>query len=279
MQQLIYFFRKFKYFLFFILLEFIALSLTFNNLDFHKSKFVNSANSVTGGLYSKASNISEYWNLKSENKLLAEENTRLRNLLEKKRTLKFDKDSTVIDTTIIDTTRYRQNYKYTTAKIIKNNYANEFNFLTIDKGQSLGIEKEMAVINSKGIIGIIDNNSESYARVQSILNRNSTINARLKHSNYFGTLGWNGKDYNIVQLSDIARQAPLKIGDTIETGGMSTIFPEGILIGTISKINKGNSADNKVDIKLFNDMSNLGYVQIIKSFDKVEIKTLNTRNE
>jgi rod shape-determining protein MreC len=279
MQQLIYFFRKFKYFLFFILLEFIALTLIFNNLDFHKSKFVNSANSVTGGLYSKASSISEYWSLKSENKLLAEENTRLKNLLEKKLALNFDRDTIVIDTTIIDTTRYRQNYRYTTAKIIKNNYSKEFNFLTIDKGESQGIEKEMAVINSRGIIGIIDNNSKSYARVQSILNRNSTINARLKNSNYFGTLGWNGKDYNIVQLSDIARQAPLKIGDTIETGGMSTIFPEGILIGTISKINKGNSADNKVDIKLFNDMSNLGYVQVIKNFDKVEIKSLNTQNE
>jgi len=57
------------------LLEFIALALTFNNLNFHKSKFVNSANAVTGGFYSYSSNISEYWSLKPKNKLLAEENT------------------------------------------------------------------------------------------------------------------------------------------------------------------------------------------------------------
>lgn len=274
MQQLIYFFRKFKYFLFFLLLEFIAIALTFNNLNFHKSKFVNSANSVTGGLFSKASNISEYWGLKSENKLLAEENTRLKNLLEKNISIHFDKDSVVIDSV-----KYQQKFTFKTAKIINNNYSKEFNFLTIDKGESQGIDKEMAVINSRGIIGFIDNTSNNYARVQSILNRNSTINARLKNSNYFGTLGWDGKNYNTVQLSDIARQAPLKIGDTIETGGMSTIFPEGILIGTISKINKGNSADNKVDIKLFNDMSNLGYVQVIKNFHKVEINTLEAQNE
>jgi rod shape-determining protein MreC len=261
------------------LLEFVAIALTFNNLDFHKSKFVNSANSFTGDIYSKASNISEYWKLKSENKLLAEENTRLKNLLEKNILLNFDIDTVIIDTVRIDTTKYQQKYSYTTAKVIKNNYDKEFNFLTIDKGQMLGIEKEMAVINSRGIIGIIDNVSESYARVQSILNRNSKINARLKNSSYFGTLGWNGKNYNIVQLSDIPRQAPLKIGDTIETGGKSTIFPEGILIGTISSINKGNSADNKVNVTLFNDMSNLGYIYTIKSFNKEEINILEAQDE
>lgn len=274
MQQLIYFFQRFKYFLFFLLLEICALALTFNNLNFHKSKFVNSANAVTGGLYSKTSNISEYLNLKSENLLLAEENTRLKNLLEKNISVNFN-----LDSIIIDSLKYHQKFTFTNAKIINNNYNSKFNFITINKGKNQGIKKEMAVINSKGIIGFTDNTSNNYARVQSILNRNSTINARLKHSNYFGTLGWDGKDYNIVQLSDLARQAPLKIGDTIETGGMSTIFPEGILIGTISKINKGNSADNKVDITLFNDMSNLGYVYVIKNFDKEEIKNLENNNE
>jgi len=279
MQQLVYFFRKFKYFIFFLLLEFIALALIFNNLDFHKSKFVNSANAITGGICLKASNISEYWSLKSENKFLAEENTRLKNLLEKNILLNINKDTVVIDTITIDTTKYQQKYSYSSAKIIKNNYNKEFNFLTIDKGKLQGIQKEIAVINSKGIIGIIDNVSDNYARIQSILNRNSKINARLKNSNYFGTLGWNGKNYNTVQLSDIPRQAPLKIGDTIETGGKSTIFPEGILIGTISEINKGNYADNKVNVTLFNDMSNLGFVYIIKNFHKEEINTLKAQNE
>lgn len=274
MQQLIYFFQKFKYFLFFLLLAFISLGLTFNNLNFHKSKFVNSANSLTGGIYSTTSNINEYWGLKFQNKLLAEENTLLKNQLEKKHTTSFISDSSVIDTI-----NYMQKFTYTSAKIINNNYSKDFNFLTIDKGEEQGIKQEMAVVNSKGIIGITDNSSRSYARVQSILNRNSKINARLKNSNYFGSLGWDGVNYNIVQLSDLPRQAPLEIGDTIETGGKSTIFPEGILIGTISKINKGNTADNKVDVTLFNDMSNLGYVSVIKNLHKVEINTLESEDE
>ncbi len=271
MQQIIYFFQKFKYFLFFLMLQFIAIALTFNNLNFHKSKYVSSANAVTGGFYSKVSNISEYLNLKKENEILAEENTQLKNLLEKNTSNLF-----LIDSTVVDSIKHLQTYTYTSAKIIKNDYAKAFNFLTINKGKNQGISKEMAVINSKGIIGITDNTSNNYTRVQSILNKNSKINARLKNDNYFGSLEWDGKDYNIVQLKDIPRQAPLKIGDTIETGGKSTIFPEGILIGTVLKFNQGNTADNKIDVKLFNDMSSLGYISVVKNLDKKEIQSIET---
>ncbi|WP_299669613.1 rod shape-determining protein MreC [uncultured Polaribacter sp.] len=275
MQQLIYFFQRFKYFLFFLLLQFIALILIFNNLNFHKSKFVNSANALSGGLYNQYSNISTYFNLQEVNKALLEENRLLRKQLDQNKYFNFFDDSTMVDST-----KYLQKFTYISAKIINNNYARAFNFLTLNKGKNQGLEKEMAVINGKGVIGIIDNTSNNYARVQSILNRNSKLNARLKNSTYFGTLKWDGEDYSIVQLTDIPRQAPIKVGDTIETGGKSTIFPEGILIGTVINKNKQDAVDNAIDVKLFNDMSNVGPVYVIKNFHKEEIKLLeNPENE
>lgn len=275
MQQIIYFFQKFKYFLFFLFLESIALTLTFNNLNFHKSKFVNSANSISGMLFTALSNGSDYMSLRAKNQSLLEENTKLKNELEKNNFF-FSKDSSVIDTV-----KYHQKYTYTQAKIINNNYSKPYNFLTINRGKNEQIDKEMAVINRKGIIGITENTSNNYARVQSILNKNSKINARLKgNTAYFGTLKWNSEDYNTVQLHDIPRQAPLKIGDTIETGGKSTIFPEGIPIGIVSKINNRNTANSKIDVSLFNDMSNLKYVYVVIHLHKVEIQSLeNSSNE
>jgi rod shape-determining protein MreC len=275
MQQIIYFFQKFKYFLFFLFLESIALTLTLNNLNFHKSKFVNSANSISGMLFTALSNGSDYMSLRAKNQSLLEENTKLKNELEKNNFF-FSKDSS-----IIDTVKYHQKYTYTQAKIINNNYSKPYNFLTINRGKNEQIDKEMAVINRKGIIGITENTSNNYARVQSILNKNSKINARLKgNTAYFGTLKWNSEDYNTVQLHDIPRQAPLKIGDTIETGGKSTIFPEGIPIGIVSKINNRNTANSKIDVSLFNDMSNLKYVYVVINLHKVEIQSLeNSSNE
>jgi len=276
MQQIVFFLHKYKYFLFFLFLEFIAIALTFNNLNFHKSKFVNSANFVTGGLYSKATDVSEYLHLKDINKELLDENTRLINKLQQNT---FMLDST-IEVEVIDSVLYHQKYIYINARIEKNEYSSQFNYLTINKGIKEGVYSEMAVINSKGIIGITDNVNNNYARVQSILNKNSKINARVKNSNHFGSLEWDGKDYNIVQLIDIPRQAILKIGDTIETGGKSTIFPGGVPVGIISRTYNGNTVNNRIDVQLFNDMSNLGFVYVVKNLHKQEIKSLeNTSNE
>ena len=270
MQQFIYFFQKYRYFLFFVLLEIVALFLIINNNNFHKSKFISSANGVTGGMYETFSNLTGYFNLKNQNEKLVSENEILKNLLGK---YNSDQDSTKSQS-VLDTIKYNQSYIYTQAKIIRYSYHLSNNYLTINKGTNDGIYKEMALINSKGIIGITDNVTPKYARAQSILNSNSKINARLKNSTHFGSLEWNGKQYNILQLHDIPRQALIRVGDTIITDGKSTIFPEGILIGTIKHIETKNNK-NLIDVQLFNDMSNLGQVYVISNLNKEEINSLN----
>ena len=275
MQQLIYFFQKYKYFLYFVFLEIIAVILIINNHSFHKSKFISSANLISGGIFAKANSINQYLSLKTENELLLEENIALKNKLEQ---LNYFVGDTKVET-VIDSIQYRQKYQFISGKIISNNYHTPYNFLTIDKGKNEKVSSEMAVVNSKGIIGITENVSNRYTRVQSILNKNSKINARLKNSHHFGTLEWNGKKINIVQLSDIPRQANLKVGDTIITGGKSSIFPEGIPIGSIENIPEKVSAINVINIRLFNDMTNIGSINIITNFHKKEITDLNKKNE
>jgi rod shape-determining protein MreC len=271
MQQLITFVQKYRYLLFFIILQIFAIGLTISNNSFHKSKFLNSTNFITGSLYEKSSNISNYFHLKERNEILILENINLKNQLA---FLNSKKDS-IIQTTIIDSSNYNQKYIYISSKIIKNEYAKQNNILLIDDGKDAGITKEMAVFNSKGIIGITEKTVKNYTRIQSILNKNSRISARLKSgSNYFGTLIWDGKDYNKVQLTDIPRQANVKVGDTIVTSGRSTIFPEGILVGTVLKVNNNNSADNEISVQLFNDMSNLRQVYIVKNLHKLELKAI-----
>ncbi|MFM2010428.1 MAG: hypothetical protein RLZZ479_819 [Bacteroidota bacterium] len=138
----------------------------------------------------------------------------------------------------------------------------------------------MGVINSLGIVGIVDNTSPRYATVISILNKKSQINAKVKKSNHFGSLIWNGKSTGFVQLIDVPRLASVRKGDTIVTGGQSVIFPENINIGTIDKVYIDNETNYyTLDIKLFNDMTNLGHVYIIKGKDRQEIINLEKREE
>lgn len=272
MQQIIFFLIRNKNFLLFAFLFFISFALTIQSHSFHKNKFISSANLFSGRVYSIKNNITSYFNLRDENNLLLEENARLRMQLGS-----YSIESTNKN---IDTTVTLSKFQYVTAKVINNSYSKSKNFLTINKGSQKNIAIDMGVISSRGLIGIIKNISANYATVQSILNISSQINTKLKNSNHFGSLVWNTENPNRVQLIDIPRFATFKVGDTIITGGKSTIFPEGILVGTINDylLNEDENSYT-LNIKLFNDMTSLNHVYIINNKDAKEIKKLEKETD
>ena len=101
-----------------------------------------------------------------------------------------------------------------------------------------------------------------------------------KKTNHFGSLIWDGKSTGFVQLIDVPRLAAIRKGDTIVTGGQSVIFPENINIGTIDKIYIDDQTNYyTLNVKLFNDMTNLGHVYIIKSKDRDEIINLENKQK
>lgn len=267
MQQIIKFIVRYKTALLYLFLLIISLAFTADTHSYHRSKFFNSANWISGTIYNTSQNITSYFNLEEENQKLVEENQRLRKIL-----FNLRKDHPLeLDSTTMS-------YTVQTAEVIKNSYASPDNYITIDKGSKQGIRQDMGVITSSGILGIIEHTTNNFATVQSILNSKSTINAKLKNTNYFGSLVWNGKKYNEVQLVDIPRLVPVLVGDTIVTGAMSSIFPENIPIGTIKKysLNESQSFYN-IDVELFNDMINIKHVYVIENTERAEIQELESK--
>lgn len=269
MQQIINFVIRNKIFLLFLLLFGISLGLTIQSHSYHRSKFINSANFLTGGIYERANNVSVYFNLKEQNSVLVEENSRLRQQL-------FNApDSLNQNVSFLDSTSFVGVYQFKSAVVINNNYSNTKNYLTINLGENDSVVEDLGVITSKGIVGIVDNTSKNYARVLSILNTKSKINAQLKATNHIGSLIWDGKNPQIVQLIDVSKFAPVKIGDTITTGGQSAIFPKGINIGKIDGFVLDPGGDTyTITVSLFNDMTSLMHAYVIKNNDAAEIKEL-----
>lgn len=249
-----------------MLLLLIALAFTIQSHSYHRSKFFNSANWISGGIYNTFNGVTAYFGLSEENKMLLEENRRLRYRLFNKE----ENDSIEMDTTAL-------NYTVTTAQIIKNSYSNPNNYITINKGKKDSIKQDMGVITARGILGIVEHTSNHYAAVQSILNTKSNINAKIKNTNYFGSLVWDTERYDVVQLEDIPRLVPLLVGDTIVTGAMSSIFPENIPIGTIKKFDLNASKSfYSIDVELFNDMTNVKNVYIIDNVNRTEVLQLES---
>ena len=283
MQQIIDFIIRKKDVVVYIVLLIFSLALVFNSSYFHKSKIILFSNSIANYSTENFNYLNEYFELKKINSNLLEENLILKNQLEK-----VNKPTSLDSLTNI-------NFSYKNAKVISNNLSSFKNRLVINKGIKDGLKNEMGVINSDGIVGIINSTSKNYSSIMSILNIEIKINAKIKKTSHFGTLEWDGLSTKYLKLNDIPETANIKIGDSIVTGGMSLIFPEGIKIGVVSKVSSnenqvtsfsiksGNndvfeyeSRENylNIKVKLNTDMSNLNNVYIIESLNKEEFQKL-----
>jgi rod shape-determining protein MreC len=267
MQQIFNFVIKNSNRLLFLLLLSISFGMVIQTHSYHRSNVVNSANIVSGGIYGKATDVKSYFNLREQNQQLVLENAALQKIV-------LNKKYSASQINNINLKGYNQ-LGIINAKVTNNSYHVSENYLTINSGSLQGVKTDMAVINAKGVIGSVEKVSENYATVISILNMKSNINAKVKKTNHYGTLTWDAKNAGYVQLTEIPRLASVRKGDTIVTGGRSTTFPENIPIGVIYKIYVDTQTNFfTLNVRLFNDMTNLTNVYILKKKDSEEIKKL-----
>jgi len=83
-------------------------------------------------------------------------------------------------------------------------------------------------------------------------------------------LSWDGTDHMHAVLSEIPQHVTINIGDTVETTGYSAVFPEGIMVGTISEFEKTGSDFYRITVLLKTDFRKLHYVNVIGNLQKSE---------
>ena len=134
----------------------------------------------------------------------------------------------------------------------------------MNKGSDDGVRPEMGVFNSDGIVGVVYLTSKNRSIVIPLLNSKSSVSCRVKGSDSFCSLSWDGGDPRYSNLIDLPRYAQFETGDTVVTSGFSSIFPGDLPVGTVEKIE--DSADGMfytVRVKLFVDFSRLTSVFIV----------------
>jgi len=272
MRNLATFIWKNNYFFLFGILQLFSLWLIVDNSIFQRSAIITSTNAVSGSFLSVYNGIDQYFYLKYNNIELAKENALL--LTESKNSfLITDKTEFLSNDTL-----YRHQFSYYDAKIISNSVKKQNNYLILNKGSKMGIEKEMAVVSPAGIVGIVKDVSPNFCSVISLLHQDTRVNAKIKRTGFIGTVLWDGVDYRYAKLIDIPYHLNVRYGDTVITSGYSTIFPEGIMIGVVNNV-KPNKNDNfyNISVKLATDFNKIDQVYIIKNHFKSELDTLTSR--
>lgn len=267
MRNILLFIVRNHVFFIFLTLEVIALTLTIRNSSFHSSSWFTASNRVVGTVYDLNSNMTEYLRLTSVNRQLSEENAMLRGQLRQSQHAITDS----CDAIEVNDTVFMQQYAYIPARVVRQTVNRQNNVMTIDRGAGQGIRPDMAVIGPDGIVGIIKDVSEHYATVLPLLNRTTSISARLQGLGYFGALRWDGRDPLLVQLHDIPIHVPLEKGMVVETSGLSAMFPEGIAIGTIEDFDL-ETGDNfhAITVKLNTDPRTLRTVYVVNNLMRTE---------
>ena len=243
----------------------IGLGLTVTAETPQRVKWLSSSSKVAGSVYQIKANLENYFELKKVNKRLSDENANLRQALYQSQ---FEK--ALIEGTFGNTDTLNK-FVVSPAKVIKNSVIREKNLITLNKGGKEGIVQDMGVISDKGVVGVVENTSDHFTTVISLLHSELSINASLKNTKHFGSLVWDTKTIDRCILVDLPKISNIQIGDTIVTGGMSSVFPAGIPIGQVSAYSvPNNSSFYKAEVRLFNDMSNLDQVYVIKNTLKEE---------
>ena len=149
------------------------------------------------------------------------------------------------------------------------------NYVTISQGRADGIRPNMGVISPTGVVGKVQDVSEHYALITSVLHTDMFISALVKRSNTLGSLQWNGRDSRKASLTNIPIHINIIQGDTIVTSGYSGIYPPGIPIGTVAEVRpEEDAAFYTIDINLATNFYQLGYVYVVNNTLKQEKDSL-----
>lgn len=274
MSELLKFFVKYSSWFLFVIYLVAGFALLFSNNPFQHHIYLSSANVVASGIYRATNNVTSYFSLRDINEDLQ---TRISDLeLENYRlnsVIRAYQEQLYADTMTVDSALTR--YHFLISHVINNSINHSHNYITIEKGRLDGIEPEMGVIDQNGIVGIVNVVGDHTARLISVLNPYLRLSCKVKGEEQVGSLVWDGRDPGEAILEELPKHAKFVKGDTIVTSGYSSVFPEGVPVGTILSGSRDRE-DNfyTLRIKLFTDFSTLSTVRVIRDKMKDELSVV-----
>lgn len=275
MRNVILFIRKYSNFLFFLLLQIIALSFLFRYNKYHEAAFMNVAGEFTGSINQRFSKVEYYFRLKKINEQLAAENLRMNQLLKENYEKPDGSERAVVDTLQTDSIREIRKYIWLGAQVVGSTTNTQLNFITIHRGLLQDVRPNMGVVSPQGIVGTVVNVSDNYASVMTLLHRQYKVVVKLKEGGERGTVEWDGISPAYVTLKDIPKSAKLKTGDSVLTSPTSSLFPGNLMVGTIAEIVEDKSSNfYTLKVKPATNFFNIEFVYVIANTQYLEQKRL-----
>ena len=259
------------------MLEALSGFMVFQFNSYQGSVWLTQANTAVATIMEWEAGVLRYLRLPVENDRLMRENITLQYNLEvmRRELAQLRHDSTYTEQVH---SKVFSGEDLLLARVVTNSVRQKDNFLVIDAGSHDGVEPEMGVLSGTGVVGIVCKTTPRHALVMSVLNSHSSISCRIRGTDYFGYMKWNGGNPLQVSMDDVPRHARVKVGDVVETSGFSNVFPPGIFLGKVAQVH--DSRDGlayALEIQLSTDLSCVETVCVIRNKIKEELDSLYSK--
>ena len=159
------------------------------------------------------------------------------------------------------------------ARVIASESGNYFSTFTINKGKKDGVDTQMAVITSAGLIGYTYEVFDSISKVITVIDDQASLAALIESSRdqgaVKGTLGSTGEP--LCRMYYLSADSVPRPGDRVITSGVGVSFPKGLLIGYVRESTRAIE-DNKhyIVVEPAADFEHIENVLVLRYYAEVE---------
>ena len=253
MAALLEFLKRYNYWFIFILLEVASFVLFFRFNHYQGSVWFTQTNYAAAKINSLYTDVEAFIHLDEVNRKLTAQNSVLQLQVNQLRERLKDatRQPSVNDRHIRDSL---SGFRMIEARVVSASIVKNENYIVINKGSAEGIKPEMGVVGGGGVVGIVSMVNSHHAMILPIINRNSRISCRIRHSGYYGSLTWDGGSIFYVGKVYAVKDAP---------DGLSRQLV----------VNLGTNFGNLRDVSVFENLHKQDILQLIEMSDSIAAKT------
>ncbi len=156
----------------------------------------------------------------------------------------------------------RDNYDFVGVDVISKGITSNLSSVMIDRGLDYKVKINFPVLSSKGVVGKVVNVLQNSSEVQLISDVNFRLSVKIVPDEVEGILRWLKDD--ICEIVELRKISDIEVGDVVLTSNLSLYFPPNLPVGeVISILEKSDSSNRTVRVKLFSDLSTLNQLFIV----------------
>ncbi|MGE5361040.1 MAG: rod shape-determining protein MreC [Bacteroidales bacterium] len=149
------------------------------------------------------------------------------------------------------------------AAVIGGSVTPDFRTVTIDKGRADGMRGDLAVLAAAGVVGRVVTPSRGTSKVQLLVDRNAAIAGLVERSRAQGILVGTGED--VLRVEYLPATADVKVGDTVVSSGIDGIYPKGLIVGRVERVDRAGTGYKSIVVRPAVDFGALEEVLVVTS--------------